>query len=372
MATLAVTIAGDEARAQAEEAAVRVRRLLGLHTLILDAGQLSDAEGSSPALRLFDRIPERWDRVMLFAPDWRPVRAWNPDLLFRDRGAIVAVPARVPAGMTVRALPPGTPFDPGWMLIPRAAGPLLERLRMPSLDLESPGFAEALRTVFSGRVTLAPEAFNVRDPDEWPDPANVMAIRQRGETGKDDRRWKVTRYDDPSETMLRNLDYRHRWTFDVEHIVELFRVASAYAGGTALDVGSFRGHCAVALALAGLRVTSIDISEEHRRAREGMAGRFFLDIDFRIEHSYDALVRPEQYDVILHDAHPRERILPELQAFWTRKLAPGGMLMMHNIENFDRRALLDVFQPEDHIVTADRRRRQLGYFMKPSAAGIPG
>ncbi len=170
---------------------------------------------------------------------------------------------------------------------------------------------------------------------------------------------------DPNEAVLRNLDYSHSWTFDVEHVVEIYQVCRSHPGETALEIGSFRGHCALALSLAGLEVTSIDISDEHLALRQALAREHGQRITFLIESSDDHLLKSATYDVILHDNGRRGSALyDELDAYWHRQLAPGGLLIVHNVEQIDMPRLLEQLAPESQFVTADRRGRQVGYFVK--------
>ncbi|MCC6944840.1 MAG: class I SAM-dependent methyltransferase [Thermomicrobiales bacterium] len=171
---------------------------------------------------------------------------------------------------------------------------------------------------------------------------------------------------DPNERILRNLDYGYRWNLDVEHIIELYQVCRAHPGRTALELGSFRGNGTLALALAGKEVTSIDISDEHLETRQALLRPHQLPVTFLVESSQDEFRKPETYDIILHDNTLRGAVmLLELELYWKRKLNPGGLLMVHNVEKIRLPELLDRLQPESHIVTADSRRRQLAYFAKP-------
>lgn len=177
----------------------------------------------------------------------------------------------------------------------------------------------------------------------------------------------VSEKPDPNEAILRNLDYSHSWTFDVEHVVELYQVCRSHPGTTALEIGSFRGHCALALALAGLEVTSIDISDEHLAARQALAREHGQRITFLIESSDEHLLKPVTYDIVLHDnGRRRSELGDELEAYWNRKLNAGGLLIVHNVEQLEMPRLLKRLAPESHFVTADRRGRQLGYFEKPA------
>ena len=143
-----------------------------------------------------------------------------------------------------------------------------------------------------------------------------------------------------------------------------------HPGERALDIGSFRGHCALAMALAGLHVTSLDISDKHFSDRSELVESHGAKVDFLIESSDDHLDRPSRYDIILHDNTRRgSALITELNAYWQRKLNPGGLLIVHNVEQINLERFVRRLQPETQIVTTDSRRRQLGYFAKPQTAG---
>ncbi len=171
---------------------------------------------------------------------------------------------------------------------------------------------------------------------------------------------------DPNERVLRSLDYGYRWNLDVEHIIELYQVCRSHPGRTALELGSFRGNGTLALVLAGKHVTSLDISDEHLASRQELLRSHGQSVTFLIESSQNEFLKPDMYDIILHDNTLRGAVmLVELEAYWKRKLNPGGLLMVHNIEKIELPQLLERLRPESHIVTADSRKRQLGYFQKP-------
>ncbi|MBX3069371.1 MAG: class I SAM-dependent methyltransferase [Thermomicrobiales bacterium] len=174
--------------------------------------------------------------------------------------------------------------------------------------------------------------------------------------------------EDPRVSILRGLDYGHSWTFAMEHVVELFQVCLIHPGDTALEIGSFRGHCALAMALADKRVTSIDVSDKHLAGRRALLEQHGRQAEFLIESSDAFLDRPGQFDIILHDNSRRgSALVAELHAYWSRKLNPGGLLIVHNVEQIDLPKLVRRLGPESHIVTSDKRRRQLGYFAKPTS-----
>src|SRR5680860_1570049 len=249
MATLAVTIGiGQEHAFYAEQAALRVRQHLGLETFIIGDQHLAYALHAERLLHqvcslkfsIFEFIPDQWDRVMYFDADWRPVRDWDVDTIFPDRNAIYAVPDRSHKGVVKRleeayGLATGSYFNAGWMILPRSARPLLDdaRRRYESFPKRY-GDQCVLNQVLAGKVSLAPQAFNVMNLDEWPDPANAMAVHSvfgkwnykvyNGESA--DRNWHFPSFADPNETILRNLDYAHTWTTAPDHIVEVYQCAA--------------------------------------------------------------------------------------------------------------------------------------------------
>ncbi|MGE3797935.1 MAG: class I SAM-dependent methyltransferase, partial [Thermomicrobiales bacterium] len=145
-------------------------------------------------------------------------------------------------------------------------------------------------------------------------------------------------------------------------------VCRVHPGTSALEIGSYRGHCALALALAGKQVTSIDVSDKYLESRQTLVTDHQQEerVSFLLRSSEEELLLPQTFDVILHDnGKRRSSLLTELEAFWTRKLSPGGLLMVHNVEHIDLPRLNRQLDPEGQIVTSDRRNRQLGFFVKP-------
>lgn len=389
MTTLAVTIGIGEVHAgYAAAAAGWVERYLGLETFVIGDEHLPlalDVERMAERVwslkfRIFDVIPSHFDRVMYFDCDWRPVRPWDVDALFPDRDAIYAVPDLSYKAITQRLestyeLAPGTYFNSGWMILPRTAASLLEQARREYSTLEKAAFGDqcVLNQVMAGRVTLVSDAFNVLGPFQWPDPAHVMAVHNkqnyalyRGEQA--DRQWEFPSYPDPNETILRALDYRHNWFTDAEHIVEVYQVAKEYAGGRALEIGSFRGHSTLALALAGLDVTSYDFDRKTAHVREGLLKRYGQPVHFLNKDGFHELDRPGSYDVVMQDADHGDHIRLELEVFWDLKVKPVGMLIVHDVNLLNLAALVAAISPEAALVTVDGRGRQMAYFRKQDGA----
>jgi predicted O-methyltransferase YrrM len=145
----------------------------------------------------------------------------------------------------------------------------------------------------------------------------------------------------------------------------VYESARSYAGGSALDVRSLRGHSALALALAGLEVRSYDTNAKDARHREGLISRHNLNVDFRVGRFDGEFDLPETYNVVLHDAEHGDRTRPELEKLWNRKVRPGGLLIVHDVNQLNLSALLDAIAPLDHFVSEDENGRKMGYFRKP-------
>lgn len=387
MKTLGVTIGvGEEHRFYAEEAAARVRRHLGIETFILgdeylELGQpTARAQWKARSLKfaMFDVTSDEWDRIMYFDADWRPVRDWNVDELFPDPDTIYVAPdmnyrAKIIELEGTYGLEPGSYFNSGWMIIPRSKRELFEeaRAQYPRLRKFYPDQC-TFNQVFRGQVERVSPAFNVMEVERWPDLANVMAVHSpeskwnyRVYKGEErDRDWEVRKRGNAEETIVRNLDYSHPWTPRPDHLVEIMNCARVYAGGSALDLGSFRGHSALAMALAGLKVTSYDNSNRSRIDREGLRDRYALDVEFHLLSAADAFAIPEQYEVVFHDTESGDTIRPELLRFWREKVKPGGLLIVHDIHLLDERALLDELDPAGFSTSNHRSNVKIGFYRK--------
>lgn len=387
MTTLAVTIGvGSDHRRYADEAASRVERYLGLETFTITEEHLEHALdlGEFPKrvwslkFRMFDMIPSHYDRIMYFDNDWRPVREWDVDATFRDRESIYVAPD-LPHNHLIRELSaaygfePGTYFNAGWMVLPRRAQPMLEAARTQYSGLpEHFGDQCVLNQLWAGKVTYVPAAFNVLDIEEWPDPANVMAVHTavgdwnyavyRGEVA--DRDWDIYPFGTHHETTLFNLDYSHPLTIGREHIIEIYRQALCHSGGKALEYSSFRGHSALALTLAGMNVRSVDRNSGFQRTREGLVRRYHQLVDFQICPDRSWQHGPDTFDVVLLDTQYRDRIRYQLEALWKRKVRPGGLLIAHDVEKINVAALVEAIQPASFAVTADIEGREMGFFRK--------
>lgn len=149
-----------------------------------------------------------------------------------------------------------------------------------------------------------------------------------------------------------------------EHFSEIYRRGRSFAGGKALEFSSFRGLSALALALAGTNVRSVDRNSGFQRNREGLIRRYQQQGDFQICSDRSWLYGAETFNVMLLDTQYRDQIRFQLESLWKRKLRPGGLLIVHDVEKINVNALLDALGPSLISVTPDTRGREMGFFWK--------
>ena len=154
---------------------------------------------------------------------------------------------------------------------------------------------------------------------------------------------------------LLELDYSHPWVTDKNHIVDIYNEACKHKG-TALDVGTFQGHSAKALHLAGLEVHTMDIDYENFKHAP-----FAEPLHFYSE-CYSG--RPESFSVIMHDAQHGEQIVPELIRYWSY-VSRGGVFIVHDTNELNLSNLIAQLGYPENKTTADGRGRFLSMFWKP-------
>lgn len=156
------------------------------------------------------------------------------------------------------------------------------------------------------------------------------------------------------------LDYSHEYITDVNHILDIYQYAKDYAGRTAVEIGSFWGNATAALSLAGLTVKACDPDPQTlaRRQAAAPAAEFAL-----ITGEYE-LQLPEKYAVVFHDSLHGEMIVPEIVRFWETKLDEDGLLIVHDVDQFNLANFLARIGNPVCSVTSDARKRALGFFWK--------
>lgn len=156
-------------------------------------------------------------------------------------------------------------------------------------------------------------------------------------------------------------DYSHSWVTDVGHCLDIYQYAKDYAGQCALEVGSFFGHGTLALSLAGLDLRACDPDINTLPQRQNLCPN--------VQHvqmtGEQELAEPGTYAVIFHDSYHGEAVVPELVRYWKNKLDQGGLLIVHDVNEFNLSNFLAAIGNPPHRVTADNRGRTLGMFWKP-------
>jgi len=152
---------------------------------------------------------------------------------------------------------------------------------------------------------------------------------------------------------LLDLDYSHPWVTAPKHIVEIYEEACKHSGW-ALDVGTFQGHSALALHLAGLEVWTMDINEKHFENApfaihiHGASENYFTDVTFA---------------VIVHDAQHGQHMIPELVRYFGY-IKSGGVLIVHDTNELNLSELIQKLGYPENRTTADDRGRTLSMFWK--------
>lgn len=162
-------------------------------------------------------------------------------------------------------------------------------------------------------------------------------------------------YDDFCRLQLQELDYSHPWVTAPKHIVEIYEEACKHKGW-ALDVGTFQGHSAFALHLAGLKVFTMDIDEKH-----------FDNAPFaRHLHCASERYHNDTCDlsVIVHDAQHGQHMIPELVRYFGY-VKSGGVLIVHDTNELNLSELIAKLGYPENRTTADDRMRTLSMFWKP-------
>jgi hypothetical protein len=154
---------------------------------------------------------------------------------------------------------------------------------------------------------------------------------------------------------LLELDYSHPWVTAPKHIVEIYEEACKHKG-IALDVGTFQGHSALALYLAGLEVITMDIEPNCFEGLDWVAGTILsASEDFETEH---------KYAVIVHDAQHGQHMIPELVRYFGY-VQSGGVLIVHDTNELNLSDLVAALGYPKNTTTADDRMRTLSMFWKP-------
>ena len=370
MKPTAITIGVGDYLKHAEKSAELVRKHLGLETRIITDEHLHHAlnlhQFKEMVWTLKYKIWDIWpdlDLVMYHDCDWRPVRDFDladylPDFkdvyfcLDRDNDHTKELEQQY-------RLKPSTYFNAGWFVANRKHKPIFDFCYKNYFRYENIWGDQCVSNqVFKNLVTLADKRLNVMDVNTNIPNEEVLAFHSSANysiyEGNNDFEWGNP------ESQIENWDFAHTWITDKMHITEIYNVAKQYKGGKALEVGTFKAHGAKAMAMAGMSVKTIDISDEHLKANIAFCSPYL--IDFRITSGEKELQNDEKYDVVFHDSYHGPSVIQELVQYYQKKVAENGVLIVHDVDSFDVNELLGLIGNPRHTITTDNRGRQLGCF----------
>jgi hypothetical protein len=164
--------------------------------------------------------------------------------------------------------------------------------------------------------------------------------------------------------ILEKLDYSHPWVTAKEHILQVYDEAKRLKGH-ALDIGCFQGHSALAMGLAKMEVSLVDIHID------------YLDKVTDLLETHNCIVKTaamcesakvlnwiEPVEMIMHDAQHGQSVVPELLLFW-EKVKSGGTFIIHDTDQIDLAGFIKALGYPENKTTADERGRCLSIFYKP-------
>ena len=163
---------------------------------------------------------------------------------------------------------------------------------------------------------------------------------------------------------LEKLDYSHPWVTAKEHILQVYDEAKKLKGH-ALDIGCFQGHSALAMGLAGMEVSLVDIHIDYLdKVTDLLEGHGCKVNTAAMCESAKVLNWIEPVELIMHDAEHGQSIVPELLLFWD-KVKPGGTFIIHDTDQIDLAGFIKALGYPENKTTADERGRCLSIFYKP-------
>jgi hypothetical protein len=153
--------------------------------------------------------------------------------------------------------------------------------------------------------------------------------------------------------------WSHPYVTDREHVRELASLAAGCKH--VLEVGTFQGHTAWAMASQGAAVTTLDPANKVSK-RLWMQG---MSIDAMAHTGAEWLEMDVGgcYDMVFHDAEHGPGIIPELRQWWERIL-PGGVLAVHDAEQLEGWCGMDLDGMAGVSKSTDGRGRELMRILK--------
>jgi hypothetical protein len=164
--------------------------------------------------------------------------------------------------------------------------------------------------------------------------------------------------------ILEKLDYSHPWVTAKEHILQVYDEAKRLKGH-ALDIGCFQGHSALAMGLAKMEVSLVDIHIDYLdKVTDLLETHNCIVNTAAMCESAKVLNWIEPVEMIMHDAQHGQSVVPELLLFW-EKVKSGGTFIIHDTDQIDLAGFIKELGYPENKTTADERGRCLSIFYKP-------
>jgi 2-polyprenyl-3-methyl-5-hydroxy-6-metoxy-1,4-benzoquinol methylase len=164
--------------------------------------------------------------------------------------------------------------------------------------------------------------------------------------------------------ILEKLDYSHPWVTAKEHILQVYDEAKRLKGH-ALDIGCFQGHSALAMGLAKMEVSLVDIHIDYLdKVTDLLESHSCIVNTAAMCESAKVLNWIEPVEMIMHDAQHGQSVVPELLLFW-EKIKSGGTFIIHDTDQIDLAGFIKALGYPENKTTADERGRCLSIFYKP-------
>jgi hypothetical protein len=164
--------------------------------------------------------------------------------------------------------------------------------------------------------------------------------------------------------ILEKLDYSHPWVTAKEHILQVYDEAKRLKGH-ALDIGCFQGHSALAMGLAKMEVSLVDIHIDYLdKVTDLLESHSCIVNTAAMCESAKVLNWIEPVEMIMHDAQHGQSVVPELLLFW-EKVKSGGTFIIHDTDQIDLAGFIKKLGYPENKTTADERGRCLSIFYKP-------
>jgi 2-polyprenyl-3-methyl-5-hydroxy-6-metoxy-1,4-benzoquinol methylase len=164
--------------------------------------------------------------------------------------------------------------------------------------------------------------------------------------------------------ILEKLDYSHPWVTAKEHILQVYDEAKRLKGH-ALDIGCFQGHSALAMGLAKMEVSLVDIHIDYLdKVTDLLETHNCIVNTAAMCESAKVLNWIKPVEMIMHDAQHGQSVVPELLLFW-EKVKSGGTFIIHDTDQIDLAGFIKALGYPENKTTADERGRCLSIFYKP-------